>query len=68
MKSQLIEKDPDVGKDRTQEKGTTEAEIIGWHHQFNGHESEQARGDDEQQGILACCSPWGRKSQTKLSD
>ena len=31
------------------------------HHQFNGHEFEQTLGDDEGQGSLACCSPWGRK-------
>ena len=34
----------------------------GWmHHRFNGHESEQAPGDGEGQGSLACCSPWGHK-------
>ena len=46
----------------------TEAEIVGWHHRLNGHEFEQAQGDGEEQGILACCSPLGRKSQTRLSD
>ena len=41
VKSQLIAKDPDVGKDRRwEEKGTTEDEMDGWHHQLNGHESE----------------------------
>ena len=39
----------------------TEDEIIGWHHQLNGHEFGQAPGDGEGQGSLACCSPWGRK-------
>ena len=39
----------------------TEVEMIGWHHQLNGHEFEQARGVGEGQGSLACCSPWGRK-------
>ena len=39
----------------------TEDEMVGWHHQFNGHEFEQAPGDGEGQGSLACCSPWGRK-------
>ena len=38
-----------------------EDEIVGWHHQFDGHEFEQAPGDDEGQGSLACCSPWGHK-------
>ena len=43
-KSQLIGKDPDSGKDWEQEeKGTTEDEIVGWHHQLNGHEFEQTR-------------------------
>ena len=34
--------------------------MVGWHHQFNGHESEQTPGDGEGQESLACCSPWGR--------
>ena len=37
----------------------TEDEMVGWHHQLNGHEFEQAQGDGEGQGGLACCSPWG---------
>ena len=42
-KSQLTGKDPDVGKDwRQEEKGMTEEEMVGWHHQLNGHEFEQA--------------------------
>ena len=39
----------------------TEDEMVGWHHQFNGHEFEYSLGDGEGQGSLACCSPWGRK-------
>ena len=39
----------------------TEDEMVGWHHQLNGHESEQAPGDGERQGSLTCCSPWGHK-------
>ena len=39
--------------------GTTEDKRVGWHHQFSGHEFEQALGDGEGQGSLACCSPWG---------
>ena len=35
--------------------------MVGWHHQLNGHEFEQAPGDGEGQGSLACCSPWGCK-------
>ena len=39
----------------------TEDEMMGWHHQFNGHEFEQALGVGEGQGSLAYCSPWGHK-------
>ena len=39
----------------------TEGEMVGWHHQLNGHESEQALGVGDGQGSLACCSLWGRK-------
>jgi len=39
----------------------TEDEMVGWHHLFNGYESEQALGDGEGQGNLACCSPWSHK-------
>ena len=39
----------------------TEDEMVGWHHQLNGHESEQTPSDDEGQESLACCIPWGRK-------
>ena len=35
--------------------------MVGWHHRLNGHEFEQAPGDGEGQGSLACCSPWGHK-------
>ena len=35
--------------------------MIGWHHRFNGHEFEQALGNSEGQGSLACCSPTGHK-------
>ena len=59
-KSRLIEKDPDAGKDRgLDEKGAVEYEMVVWHHQFNGHESEQTLGDSEGPGSLARCSPWG---------
>ena len=46
---------------RQEEKGTTEDEKFGCHHQLNGHEFEQAPGVGEGQGSLTCCSPWGRK-------
>ena len=59
VKSQLTGKDPAAGKDwRQEEKGTTEDKMVGWHHWLNGCEFEQAQGDGEGQGSLACCSPW----------
>ena len=61
-KNWLIGKAPDAGKDwRREEKGTTEDEMVGWHHRLNGHEFEQALGVGDWQGSLACCSPWGYK-------
>ena len=60
-KSQFIIKDPDAGKDWRQEKGTTEDKMVGWHHQLNRHELEQALGDGKGQGSLASCSPWVRQ-------
>ena len=39
----------------------TEDEVVGWHHQLDGHEFEQAPGVGDGQGSLMCCSPWGRK-------
>ena len=62
VKSWLIGKDPGADKDWGQEeKGATEDETVGWHHQLKGPESEQTLGDSEGQGSLACCSPWGHK-------
>ena len=58
---------PDVknwltGKDwRQEEKGKTEDAIVGWHHQLDGHEFEQAPGVGDEQGSLVCCSPWDSK-------
>ena len=46
----------------------TEDEMVGWHHQLNGHEFEQALRDGEGQGSLACCSPWVAMTWTGLSD
>ena len=60
MKSWLIQKDPDAGKDWGQEeKGVTEDEMVGLHHRLNGHEFEQILGGGDGQGGLVCCSPWG---------
>ena len=67
-KNWLIGKDPNAGKDwRQEEKGTTEDEMVGWHHWFNGHEFEQALGVDDGQGSLTCRSPWGHNWATSLS-
>ena len=61
VKNWLIWKDPDAGKDwRREEKGMTEDEMIGWHHQLR-HEFEQALGVGDGQGSLASCSLWGLK-------
>ena len=61
-KSWLIRKDPDARKDWGQEeKGTTEDEMVGCHHQFNGHEFGWTPGVGDGQGGLACCGSWGRK-------
>ena len=60
-------KNPDTGKDWGQEeKGATEDEMVGWHHQLTGHEFEQAPGDGEGQGSLGCHSPWGHKESDTI--
>ena len=59
-KNWLIGKDPNAEKDwRQEEKGTTEDEMVGWHHRLDGHGFEQAPGVSDRQGSLVCCSPWG---------
>ena len=61
VKNWLIGKNFDAGKDwRQEEKGTTEDEMVGWHH-VDGHEFEQALGVGDGQGTLAHCSPWSHK-------
>ena len=68
-KNWLLGKDPDAGKDqRKEEKGTTEDEMVGWHHRLDGHAFEQAPGAGDGQGGLASCSPWGRKELDTTSD
>ena len=62
VKSWLIGKDSDAGRDRGQEeKGTTEDEMAGWHHWPDGHEFEWNPGVGDGQGGLACSDSWGRK-------
>ena len=46
----------------------TEDEMVGWHHQLNGHEFDQTVGDSEGQGSLEACNHEVTKSQTQLSD
>ena len=61
-KSWLIGKDSDAGREWGQEeKGKTEDEMAGWHHQLDGHEFEWTPIDGEGQGGLACCDSWGGK-------
>ena len=61
VKSWLIGKDSDAGRDWGQEKGTTEDEMAGWHHGLNGLEYEWTPGVGDGQGGLAYCDSWGRK-------
>ena len=69
VKSWLIGKYSDAGRDWGQEeKGTTEDEMVGWHHQLDGHEFEWTPGDGDGQGGLECCDSWGRKESDRLSD
>ena len=60
-KSWLIWKDPDAGRDWGQEKGTTEDEMVGWHHQLDGHGFGWTPGVGDGQGSLVCCCSWGCK-------
>ena len=62
VKSWLIWKDPDAGKDwRQEEKGTKEDEMVGWLHWLNGHEFGWTLGVGDGQGGVACCSSWGHR-------
>ena len=62
MQSWLNGKDSDAGKDWGQEeKGTTEDEMAGWHHWFDGRDSAWTPGVGDGQGGLACCNSWGHK-------
>ena len=59
--SWLSGKSPDAGRNWGQEdKGVTEDEMVGWHHQLNGHGFELTPGVGDGQGGLACCNSWGR--------
>ena len=67
QKTYSFRKDPDAGKDwRGEVMGRIEDEIVGWHHQLDGHDFEQALGVGDGQGSLACCS--ARESQRIIQD
>ena len=69
VKSLLIGKDPDAGKDgRQEEKGKTEDEMVGWHHPLEGHEFEQAPGVGDGWEAWRAAVHGVAKSQTRLSD
>ena len=61
QRADSLEKNMMLGKIEGGEAGGTEDEVFGQHHEVNGREFEQAPGDSEGQGSLACCSPWGCK-------
>ena len=65
-RADFLEKTLILGKiEGKRRRGTAEDEMVGWHHQFNVHEFEQALGDGEGQGGLVCYSPWGHKELDK---
>ena len=67
VKSWLIGKDSDTGRDWGQEeKGTTEDEIAGWHHWLDGRGFEWILGVGDGKGGLACCNSWGRKESDTI--
>ena len=67
--TELVRKDPDAGQDwRQEEKGTTEDEMVGWHHRLNGHELEQALGVGDGQGACFTTIHGVTKTQTWLSN
>ena len=66
VKNWLIGNASDDGKDwRQEKKGKTEDEMVVCHHQFDGHDFEQAQGFGDGQGSLACSSPWGTRESNK---
>ena len=68
VKSQLIGKDPDAGKNGGQkEKREPEDEVVKQHHWLSRYKFEQTPGDSEGQRSLVCCSPWGRKVRLDLA-
>ena len=61
QRTDSFEKTLMLGKTEEEEKGTTEDEMVGWHHRLNGPEFEEALGVGDGQRRVVCCSPWGCK-------
>ena len=61
QRADSLEKTLMLGKTEGRRRGAIEDKMVRWHRQLNGHEFEQAPGDGEGQGSLACCSPWGHQ-------
>ena len=61
LRAESLKKTLMLGKTEGRRRRGQQDEMVGWHHRLNRHESEQAPGDGEGQGSLACCSPWGCK-------
>ena len=67
VKSNFLEKTLMLGKIEGRGRRERQDEMVGWHHQLNGHEFEQVLGDGEGQGSLVCCSPWGLRVRHDLT-
>ena len=63
---QLIGKDPNTGKNEVRKRGTTEDQMVGWHHWLNRHKFEQAPGDGDGQESLVCYSQWGHRESDMI--
>ena len=61
LRTNSLEETLMLGKTEGGRRRGQQGEMVGWHHQLDGHEFEQVLGDGDRQGGLACCSPWGRK-------
>ena len=61
QRTDSLEKTLMLGKIEGRKKRQQQVKMVGWHHQLNGHDFEQAPGDGNRQGHQACCSPWDRK-------
>ena len=61
QRTDSLEKTLMLGRLKMEEKGMTADEMVGWHHQLDRHEFQQAPGVGDGQGSLVCCSPWGHK-------